>query len=422
MVLIIALFPLAIHIRNGKWYTALLQNEKLKNNIMVSTRLYYLDWLRVLAMLGVFFFHNAMFFNELSGWYVKNATTNIVATAYCAFASQWGMPLFFVLAGAGTYYALKVISAGQYARERALRLVVPFIFGWLVIVVPQAYYAAIFSGANLSGNFFQLYFQYLKSLPGLEWYHLWFLEQLFVFSIVTLPVFVLLNKARKSIVSRLAIIFDRPWVLLPIIVLALSIVNAFLYPSGFWGNRDSGGWNIVSNMLFYISGYLIFSNERIIEGIRKYGRIALVTGIIGASCLVLVFLDELTNLTGYYGTTGYILSQFIQAISAWSWLIAIISLASRYLTGTNKFLKYANSAVLPFYILHQTVIIAIGFYVVQWDSGVGIKYLTISATSFAVIMIIYEFLIKRVNILRFLFGMRAKVAKSGKRYVEEHAA
>lgn len=239
---------------------------------------------------------------------------------------------------------------------------------------------------------------------------------------ITLPVFVLLNKARKSTVSRLAIIFDRPWVLLPIIILALSIVNAFLYPSGFWGNRDSGGWNIVSNMLFYISGYLIFSNERIIEGIRKYGRIALVTGIIGMACLVLVFLDELTNLTGYYGTTGYILSQFIQAISAWSWLIAIISLASRYLTGTNKFLKYANSAVLPFYILHQTVIIAIGFYVVQWNSGVGIKYLTISATSFAVIMVIYEFLIKRVNILRFLFGMRAKVAKSGKRYVEEHAA
>jgi len=417
-----ALFPLAIHIWNGEWYTALLQNEKLKNNSMLSTRLYYLDWLRVLAMLGVFFFHNAMFFNELSDWYVKNATTNIVATAYCAFASQWGMPLFFVLAGAGTYYALKVISAGQYARERTLRLVVPFIFGWLVVVVPQAYYGAIFNGTNLSGNFFQLYVQYLKSLPGLEWYHLWFLEQLFVFSMITLPVFVLLNKARKSTVSRLAIIFDRPWVLLPIIILALSIVNAFLYPSGFWGNRDSGGWNIVSNMLFYISGYLIFSNERIIEGIRKYGRIALVTGIIGMACLVLVFLDELTNLTGYYGTTGYILSQFIQAISAWSWLIAIISLASRYLTGTNKFLKYANSAVLPFYILHQTVIIAIGFYVVQWNSGVGIKYLTISATSFAVIMVIYEFLIKRVNILRFLFGMRAKVAKSGKRYVEEHAA
>jgi glucan biosynthesis protein C len=223
---------------------------------------------------------------------------------------------------------------------------------------------------------------------------------------------VLLNKARKSIVSRLAIIFDRPWVLLPIIILALSIVNAFLYPSGFWGNRESGGWNIVSNFLFYISGYLIFSSQRIVEAVRKYGRIAFVTGIIGAACLVLVFLDELTNLTGYYGTTGYILSQFIQAISAWSWLIAIIGVGSRYLTGTNKFLKYANSAVLPFYILHQTVIIVIGFYVVQWNAGVGIKYLTISAASFAVIMIIYEFLIKRVNVLRFLFGMRRKVATS----------
>ena len=380
----------------------------MKNNTISSTRLYYLDWLRVLAMLGVFFFHNAMLFNELDDWHIKNSTTNIAATAYNAFTIQWGMPLFFILAGAGTFYALRVIQARQYALERTLRLVVPLIFGWLVIIVPQAYYQAIFNGIDLNGNLFELYVQYLKTLPDLEWFHLWFLEQLFIFSIITLPLFVLLGKARENFISRIATIFEKPWVLLAILVLSLALVDSFLYPSGFWGNRESGGWNIVSNALFYISGYLIFANERFVEVIRKYGWITFVTGIIGMACLVVFYIDVFTNLTDYYGTTEYILSQFIQAISTWSWLIVIISLASRYLTGTNKFLKYANSAVLPFYILHQTVIIVIGFYVIQWNSGVGIKYLTVSSTSFAAIMILYEFLIRRVNILRFLFGMRLK--------------
>jgi hypothetical protein len=380
----------------------------MKNNTISSARLYYLDWLRVLAMLGVFFFHNAMLFHELDDWHIKNSTTNIAATAYNAFTIQWGMPLFFILAGAGTFYALRVIRARQYALERTLRLVVPLIFGWLVIVVPQAYYQAIFNGINLSGNIFELYVQYLKTLPDLEWFHLWFLEQLFIFSIITLPLFVLLGKVRENSISRIATIFEKPWVLLMILVLSLALVDTFLYPSGFWGNRESGGWNIVSNALFYISGYLVFSNERVVEVIRKYGWITFVTGIIGMVCLVVFYIDVLTNLTDYYGTTEYIMSQFLQAISTWSWLIVIISLASRYLTGTNKFLKYANSAVLPFYILHQTVIIVIGFYVIQWNSGVGIKYLTISTTSFVVIMILYEFLIRRVNVLRFLFGMRLK--------------
>ena len=373
---------------------------------MPSTRLYYLDWLRVLAMLGVFLYHNAMLFNELGDWHIKDATTNIVATAYDAFTVQWGMPLFFILAGAGTFYALRVIRARQYALERTLRLAVPLIFGWLVIIAPQAYYQAIFNGIHLSGNPFELYVQYLKTLPDMEWYHLWFLEQLFIFSIITLPIFILLGKARKNTTSRIATIFEKPWVLLMILVLSLGLIDSVLYPSGFWGHRESGGWNIVSNALFYISGYLTFSNERVVGVIRKYGWIASVTGIIGMICLVVFYIDVLTNLTDYYGTTEFILSQFIQAISTWSWLIVIINLASRYLTGTNKFLKYANTAVLPFYILHQTVIIVISFYVVQWNAGVGLKYLTISTTSFVVIMILYEFLIRRVNILRFLFGMR----------------
>ena len=379
---------------------------------MPSTRLYYLDWLRVLAMLGVFFYHNSMLFNELGDWHIKNATTNIVATAYDAFTVQWGMPLFFILAGAGTYYALRVIRARQYALERTLRLLVPLIFGWLVIIVPQAYYQAIFIGIDLSGNFFELYVQYLKTLPDLEWFHLWFLEQLFIFSIITLPFFILLSKTKENFISRIVTIFENPWVLLTILVLSLALIDSFLYPSGFWGNRESGGWNIASNVLFYISGYLIFSNERVVETIKKYGWIAFITGIIGIVCLVTFYIDVLKNLTEYYGTTGFILSQLIQAISTWSWLIVIISLASRYLTGTNKFLKYSNTAVLPFYILHQTVIIVIGFYVIQWNTGVGLKYLTISVSSFIVIMILYEFLIRRVNILRFLFGMRMKAVIS----------
>lgn len=373
-----------------------------------SGRLYYLDWLRVLAMFGVFFYHNARFFDELADWHVKNGTTNLAATVYVAFAGQWGMPLFFLLAGAGTYFALRNATLWQYALERSLRLLVPLIFGMLVIVVPQAYFEAIYHGETISGNFFQLYFQYLKTMPDLPWYHLWFLAYLFIISMAALLVFIPIGKSKKNIISRVVTALGKPWVLIIVLVLALTAVDAFVYPSGFWGNKNTGGWSIIGHAVLFFSGYLIFANMVVIEHMRKIGWYALATGIIACTCLVIFFIDELSHSTEYYGTPSYILAQFVQAVNTWSWLIFILSMASRYLTGTNRFLRYTNEAVLPFYILHQTVIIVIGFYVVQWDSGVWLKYPVITITSFISIMILYEFLIRRFNVLRVLFGMRPK--------------
>lgn len=372
-----------------------------------SIRLYYLDWLRVLAMFGVFFFHNARFFDDLTDWHVKNATTNLGATVYIAFAGQWGMPLFFLLAGAGTYLAMQRITLKQYALERTLRLIVPLIFGMLVVVVPQAYFEAIFHGEELNGNLFQLYFQYLNTIADLPWYHLWFLSHLFIISMIAILIFIPLGKSKRSIISRISYIFKQPFVLIIVLVLLLTTIDAFIYPSGFWGNKNNA-WSIAGYATFFVAGYLFFAKPSVMDIIKKFGWIATGTGLIAGACLVIFFIEELSHPEDYYGTSTYILSQFVQAVNTWSWLLVILCLASRYLNKNNRFLEYANEAVLPFYILHQTIIIVIGFYVVQWNSSILLKYLTTTATSFLAIMAIYELLVRRFNILRFLFGMRAK--------------
>ena len=83
-----------------------------------------------------------------------------------------------------------------------------------------------------------------------------------------------------------------------------------------------------------------------------------------------------------------------------------MGLGRRFLSFNNKFLAYANEAVLPFYILHHTVIYIIGFDVIQWSSDIGSKFVIISIASFTIIMAIYEVLIRRINLPRFLFGMK----------------
>lgn len=78
----------------------------------------------------------------------------------------------------------------------------------------------------------------------------------------------------------------------------------------------------------------------------------------------------------------------------------------KYPTASTPLLKYANTAALPFYVMHQTVLLAVGFFVVRWNIPDLVKFLVIAAGSFGIIMGLYEYLIRRVNVLRILFGMK----------------
>jgi hypothetical protein len=77
-------------------------------------------------------------------------------------------------------------------------------------------------------------------------------------------------------------------------------------------------------------------------------------------------------------------------------------------------LAYSSEAVLPFYILHQTIILCVGWFVIGWNIGILPKYLIIAVVSFAVIMILYELLVRRLNVVRFFFGMRPRKKPSAR--------
>ena len=71
-----------------------------------------------------------------------------------------------------------------------------------------------------------------------------------------------------------------------------------------------------------------------------------------------------------------------------------------------------HEAVLPFYILHQTVILSIGYLVVRWPIPDMAKFVVIAASSFTVIVTIYEFIVRRYNVMRFLFGMKLRTQEA----------
>ncbi|MFC1995460.1 acyltransferase family protein [Chloroflexota bacterium] len=375
-----------------------------------ATRLHYMDWLRVLAMLSIFLFHNSRFFNGYP-WHVSNVETSLGVSIFVEFLDTWMMPIFFVLAGASVYYALKFRTAGKFTKERTLRILIPIIIlGWFIIAPPQVYLER-FSHGDFSGNFFQFLPHYFDGFYGLGGnfalvpMHMWFLWLLFIYSLILLPLFLHNKVTGKSHLSRFATLFEKPWTfVIPVLLLVVSevLLNS-LGDLVSWG----GGWNHLSYLLFFVSGYIMFSNARIQENIKRYAVTALVTALVLQAVHYLVEfgviqIDIPDNIFAYMGVWIF------DTLRSWLFIIVILGLGSRYLNFNNRFLGYANEAVLPFYILHQTVIIIIGFFVVQWSMDVAPKYLIISTTSFVAIMVIYELLVRRINTLRFLFGMRLK--------------
>jgi hypothetical protein len=101
----------------------------------------------------------------------------------------------------------------------------------------------------------------------------------------------------------------------------------------------------------------------------------------------------------------YIVGTGLWSIGVWCWLIAFLGYGRKYLNKQNSFIEHLSEIALPYYILHQTVIIVIGFYVIQWDTSILVKYLVITTAALFITLLICE-LIKTNNITRFMFGMK----------------
>ena len=385
-------------------------NESVETRIIgTRPRLYYLDWLRVFAIGVVFFFHTNMFFTDYN-FHLKNAETSLSSTIFMSFLSQWMMPLFFFIAGAAVYYALQVRNAHAFIRERGLRLIVPLAFGMFVIAPPQVYLERL-ANSEFVGTYPQFYPHYFDGVYGFGGnfaslgLHLWFLFFLFIFSVITLPLLLPKKESGKSIISRFTTLFERPWALI-LLFLPLVPTDVLTDIAGLGSIRGIfGGWIFFSYVLFFIYGYLVISSTKIQEIIRRHCRMAFIMAVV-TTVVFLILQYQLDIRT--YGTQGNIGMIFLRTFGAWCWIIAILGFANRFLNFSNRFVRYANEAVLPFYVLHQTIILGIGFHVIQWNLGIPAKYAIISSTSFCAIMAAYELLIRRVNVFRVLFGMRPK--------------
>jgi peptidoglycan/LPS O-acetylase OafA/YrhL len=394
--------------------------EKTKGK---STRLYYLDWLRVLLIFGVYLYHVVRPFDPLLPWHINNAERSDTVMAILLIINPWGIPLFFLVAGAASMFALRRRSNRQYIRERVNRLLIPFIVGSILLTPFQLYLEALnksrYQGSFLgfipemladrtSGNLFT------PATFGGWGLHLWFLAFLFVFSLLALPIFNWFKReAGDSFISWLGRLVEVRGVIL-LFVLPLALARILVQP--FVPFEEHGWLDFVYFFLFFTLGYIFYSDNRFQNAVRRDRWLLFMSGVLGLLAyfgLSAVYGDVVLEWGMTFIVPWSIILIFAFTLMSWGWALDVLYLAMKHLNFSNRWLVYGNETIMPFYLLHQPVIIVIAFFVVQWDVNLWVKLLIILITSFLITLGLVELLIRPFKPMRRLFGMKPRRRKKG---------
>ncbi|MFQ5627349.1 MAG: acyltransferase [bacterium] len=373
-----------------------------------TSRRYDLDWLRILAFALLILFHTGMMFNTW-GWHVKNNETSVLFEYVMIFTHQWRMPLLFFISGAAIWFALNKYTGRKFLAERHKRLLLPLLFGMFFIIPPQVYYERLFQGQVFASffDFYQTVFD-LKTYPegNFSWHHLWYIPYIFVYSLISFPLFrYFKSEAGKIKLSKIVRFFERKnRIFLWFLPLAMSEI--MLRP--FWPHDTMNlvaDWaQFTTTFLIFCFGFFLASQQSIWQTIEKNRFKALGFGLGATIFLYTIWYSNNESATAL----GYTLYRALRSFNVWCWILAMLGFAKKHLSWNSQYLKYANEAVYPFYILHQTITVAIGFYMANWQAGIAVKFVILAIGTFGGCWLIYEGLIKRNNFMRVLFGLKPR--------------
>ena len=408
-----------------------------------------MDVLTTLIVGGLMFFHTASIFSgqQLVVNKAQSGLTGFLAGLVVLFEFLWIMPALMFVAGIAIWYSLRRRTASEFVRERLLRLGVPFLTGLVLLNPPQVYYYLL-QRTNGPLSFWQFYprywnikfsllsFPYFLEAAGPEQTfgvgYLWFLIYLLVYTLLLLPLFLYLRTpAGERLVERAAGFFSRG---LAIFLLAIPIALLEAIFAASW----QSGWNRWIWPFIILYGYLFAADPRLTQALVRHRTLALVLGLVGFLVVFLGFgmlmgmqIDAFTNPGG-----PAMIVRLVKGTSAWLLVVGFVGLATHLgqrgprarpgvaaaegaPSGTPheaagqptfwaRLAAYGREAQLPYYVLHQLPIIVIGFYVVQWNMAPLWKLLIISLPSLALTLLVYEFVVRRTIVTRFLFGLRLR--------------
>ncbi|MGH8446256.1 MAG: acyltransferase family protein [Solimonas sp.] len=377
-----------------------------------------LDWIRVCAFGLLVVYHVGMYYVSWD-FHVKSPHAGTFAEPLMLLSSPWRLSLLFLVSGAATAFMLGKGRAG-FLRQRSWRLLLPLLFGMLVIVPPQSYYQVV-EQLGYHDGYLAFWGRYLRADHGFcrdgdcltlpTWNHLWFVAYLWVYTAILYAALrlapALMQGAGRRVAARLA----AGWGLLlwPAALLALARITL----ADRFGSTHAlaGDWyNHAQYFPIFVLGYFVARETAVWERMRQLRRPALLLALGSWAIIALWYALYLMDARAATLPPDTLLvpRRVLWGMNQWSAIVAICGYARQWAPGDSPALRYLVPAVFPIYILHQTLIIIFAHNMQVWNLPPAIEAPLLIALTFAGCFAGYE-LIRRVGWLRPLFGLKREM-------------
>lgn len=365
----------------------------------LTGRLSELDWLRVILVLAVFLHHVGMPFNG-DDWIIMNENSSKALDDFMVYFEQFRLPTLFVIAGVGANILLKKKRPIAFLIDKVKRLLIPLFVGILLINPPQSFFKNPSDFDSLIGAYPELALRFQSE-------HLWFIEYLFVFSMLALPLFHLLNsKIGARVILALEIMTQKWWGLLSL-GLILALIRTTLkipFPS------DSHGIENLSSSMFYFfffaMGMMLSQKPALWRVLGERWKLHTVVLLVLSCVFYFYYFVDFSSFAS--PKTLWSIWWAVCSLLAWTASLCFLGLGQKFLKTTPLWLTKANTLIYPFYIFHQTIIVICAFYIVQWSAGISVKLIALLISSFTITALICILVIYPFNLMRFPFGLKPK--------------
>lgn len=345
----------------------------------MSERRHYIDWLRVIAIFLLLIYHIAIVFQPWGAYigFIQSEDTSLALWIPMGLINIWRIPLLFFVSGMGVCFAMKRRDWKQLLLDRGKRILMPLLFGSFLIVPVHIY-------------LFQKYYAQETSYTA-SMGHLWFLANICIYVLQTIGFAFLDQKYDYKFFNFLRRVLKRPYFLylaiIPFIVEA-ELTNPKYYAT-FVGN--SHGFMI--GMVAFLTGFLFVAiGESFWNALDKIK----IPSLVIASGLYLVRLF-------FYELNG---PHYLSAIEAINWIFAAFGFGYRFLNKPSNVLSYLSQSVYPVYILHMIFLYLAAYFILPLKLPIELSFVLIVLSTFAGCYVTYELLIRRINIIRPLFGVK----------------
>jgi glucan biosynthesis protein C len=368
-------------------------------------RRYDVDWLRVLAVLGLIPLHAGFAVDEAlpAGVLVPGSTLAPVNWLTHLMLRT----LLFLLAGMAAWHALGRRNDLQYLSERTRRLVVPLIVV-MVALGPLVFYLdlrqrGLYEGGLLS--YLSLYFGgFFFDLPA-RTLHMWFVLYLFIFALITLPAFRLLREGFGASLLRGALpLIRRPW-LLALVVLPLALLAAVLQAEDNTTTRLLVGdsMSTLGYLAVMVYGFLLAAEPSLEQPlVRHRSRFMAVALLAGLLIVPLHWNGEWPDAHQVLPRAGALA---VVAGGTWFMILGLLGYGFAHLNRPGRLVQYLSRASAAVYVMHLPANAVAAFLILPLRLGGLGSYLTIMATSLGGIYLTYELLVRRIAPLRLLCGL-----------------